>query len=294
VQSLLQFQFSFHFRMPGERLRLSSRRGGSRGGSRGRANPQRSSHSTESSSNGIDSRGARQGRGRGRGRARATVCAHSSHPSTRFRFPCSLDNSTYYVSVRIEKCDNAVPPEVSEEQRPPSPVLCQRAQPADTSGAVAGPSEPEKDDEPYTDSSASDQYGCRIVEEQPSTSWMLEPASRAFWSGHCPRRWFWRFNGVCLVILVMSLLRGVFSVKLKPCSALFRSEAVLIHGYVCCYIVICSTLGIKSGTDSNVWVILSISQLVTVFGNLLVFRLWSVTIVCPLVIKVLCQGSFYT
>jgi len=158
--------------MPRERLRLCSRRGGSRGGARGRAIPQCSSHSTDSSSDGIDSRGARRGRGRGRGRARADVCEHSSHPSTWFRFPCLLDNATYYVSVRIEKCDHAVPPEVPAEQRPPSAILCQRAQPAETSSAVAvaGPSEPTKDDAPYTDSSVSNQYDCRVVEEQPSTS----------------------------------------------------------------------------------------------------------------------------
>lgn len=39
----------------------------------------------------------------------------------------------------------------------------------------------------------------------PPPLWRFEPVSRTFW--------FWRFNDVCLVILVLSLLCGVFSVK---------------------------------------------------------------------------------
>lgn len=103
-------------------------------------------------------------------RVRTALTPQPSHPSTRFRFPCSLDNATYFVSVRIEKCENAASPEVPAEPRPPSPVQCPRLQPAEASGAMAGPSEPAKDDAPYTDMSAFDQYGCRIVEEQQSTS----------------------------------------------------------------------------------------------------------------------------
>lgn len=161
-------------RMSRERMRQPCRRGGSRGGARGRASPPRSSASLGSPSEEINSPGARRGRGRGRGRGGTAMCSLGSHPSTRFRFPCVLDNATFFVTVRLETCEHAAIPEAPAEPRPPSPVQSSRLQPAEASGAAAGAtagtSEPTRNEPPYTDSSASDPYAYRVVEEQPSTS----------------------------------------------------------------------------------------------------------------------------
>jgi len=155
--------------MPRERLRGACRRGGSRGRGRARASSPQSSASSEE----ILSPHARTGRGRGRGRGRSAVCPFGGHPSARFMFPCILDNAVYFVTVRIEKCEHQDRPGAPADPRPPSPVPGQQLQSQEAAGEVArnqaGPSEPERNTAPYTDTSASDSYGCPVVEEPHGT-----------------------------------------------------------------------------------------------------------------------------
>lgn len=168
-----------------ERLKMGSRRGGSRG----RATHQHSSTTSYPSSNALDFcclnySATKSGMGKGRGQARIGVCEHHAHPTTRFCIPCSLENSSFIVSMTIEKCENAKGSGATQlgvpvDQRLASPKVTQRkltgGLSAVNSKANVGPSAPARG-EPSgsvvhpSDSNDSDQFGCRIVEEQPSTS----------------------------------------------------------------------------------------------------------------------------
>jgi len=101
----------------------------------------------------------------------------------RYRIPCSLANSTFIVSVTIEKCEDnrgtgAAHPEALAEQRMANPVDNQRQVMGGASlmnlVVSAGPSAPACGEPigsvvPHSDSEDSLQFGCRVVEE-PYTS----------------------------------------------------------------------------------------------------------------------------
>lgn len=167
-------------KMPRERLRMVSRRDSSRG----RATHQHSSTTLDPSEDASVYLATRSGRGKGRGQARGRACMHHAHPTARFRIPCSLANSSFIVSMTIEKCENAmgsgaIQHGVPAEQRLASQIATPRhvsgGMPTMHTEANVGPSEPARGE---SSSSAvhssismdSGQFGYRIVEEQLSTS----------------------------------------------------------------------------------------------------------------------------
>lgn len=168
---------SLNIAMPRERPRMGRRRGGSRG----RAASQRSSDTLEPGRSSPPA--TRSGRGRGRGRIGRVDCEHAAHPTVPYRIPCSLANSTFIISVTIEKCEDnrgsgAAHLGALAEQRMANPVDNQRqvmggvslmnpVVPADPSVPAHG--EPTGSAVPHSDSEDSLQFGCRVVEE-PYTS----------------------------------------------------------------------------------------------------------------------------
>lgn len=158
--------------MPRERQRLISRRGGARG----RVVAQ---HFSEEAS---AYPATRSGRGRGRGRGRDVVCSHHVHPMARYRIPCMLANSSFIVSVTIERCEHSMAPAAvhqgaTEDQRGASQTTTPNqgtgSMPTTISEANVCPSkkgEPSSSALYSSDSMDSSQFGSRVIEEQPSTS----------------------------------------------------------------------------------------------------------------------------
>lgn len=96
-----------HIAMPRKWPRIGSRRGGSHG----RATSQRSTPISPSSLHALEPERSsplvtRSSRGRGCGCGRMADCEHASHPTIRYCIPCTLANSTFIVSVTIEKCED--------------------------------------------------------------------------------------------------------------------------------------------------------------------------------------------
>lgn len=90
-----------HCQMSRERLRMSSRRGGSRGRS--------ASHRPEispSSSVEITSEQNRPPGSNVRGSWGIPECGHTEHPAIRYRIPCAFANNTLIVSVTVEHCSS--------------------------------------------------------------------------------------------------------------------------------------------------------------------------------------------
>lgn len=172
------FNNSHPIKMPKERLRMISRCGGSRG----RATAQHSSTTLDPPEDALVYLATRSGRDRGRGHDRGDACMHHVHPTARYRIPCSLANSSFIVSVTIERCEHnlgpgAVQQRAMEEQRLVSQISTPRqgtgSMPATHSEANVGPStrgEPSNSAVHSSDSMDSGQFGCRVIEEQPSTS----------------------------------------------------------------------------------------------------------------------------
>ena len=170
--------------IPRERPRMGCKRGGSRG----RATSQRSAPISPSSSDELEPERSgppvtKAGRGRGRGRGRMAECEHATHPTVRYRIPCTLANSTFIVSVTIEKCEDlrghaVAHPEIPAEQRMAPPIDSQRPVMGSSSMAnqvvPAGPSEQARGEPTgsvvlHSDLEDSLQYGCRVVEEPYAT-----------------------------------------------------------------------------------------------------------------------------
>jgi len=127
------FDKPLHIAMPREWPRMGSRRGGSRGC----ATSQRSTPISYSSSDAMEPERSsppvtRSGRGRGRGRGRIVDCEHAAHPTVRYHIPCTLANSTFIVSVTIEKCEDlrgqgVAHPEIPADQRMVTPIDSKRS-----------------------------------------------------------------------------------------------------------------------------------------------------------------------
>lgn len=88
------------FTMHRERLRGISRRGSFSG----RAHSP--SSSIEDSSEHRRPRGRPPGRGRIVEPPERMECGHTEHPMVRYRLPCTLANSTFFVTVSVEHCRN--------------------------------------------------------------------------------------------------------------------------------------------------------------------------------------------
>lgn len=90
--------------MQRERQRGISRRGSYRG----RATIQRQapspSSSIEVSSDQRRSRGRPVGGGRVAEHQDRMECGHSEHPMVRYRIPCTLSNSIFFITVSVEHC----------------------------------------------------------------------------------------------------------------------------------------------------------------------------------------------
>lgn len=181
---ICSFDKPLYIAMPREQPRMGSRRGGSRG----RATSQRSTPISYSSLDALEPGWSsppvtRSGRGRGRGQVRMVDCEHASHPTVRYRILCSLANSTFIVSVTIEKCEDArgsgvAHPGVLADQRMVNQIENQRQVMGGTSMVnpvvPAGPSAPARGEPTgsaahHSDSEDSLQFGCRVIEE-PYTS----------------------------------------------------------------------------------------------------------------------------
>lgn len=176
--------------------KLRQRMGCKRGSSRGRVIRQPSSSTSDSSSysSGFCSDRypvTRSGRGRSRGQHNSASKSHNSHSHTaRFQFPCTLSNYSFIASVTIELREGSaglvaatlgVTMETRAEDSPgtsqfynkqnkdPGGTATQDMQTevgpsVPTSGGSSGKEGyPSEDDDPYN-------YGCRIVEESPSTT----------------------------------------------------------------------------------------------------------------------------
>lgn len=94
---------------PNSRMQRERQRGISRRGSyRGRASIQRQAPSPSSSIEVSSERRRSRGRAGGRGRVvehqERMECGHSEHPMVRYRIPCTLSNSTFFVTVSVEHC----------------------------------------------------------------------------------------------------------------------------------------------------------------------------------------------
>lgn len=183
---------SAHSNMPRVHSRMSCRRGSSQGCVTRQPSSTTSDPSSKASDFCFDSYPVtRSGRGRGQGQLNIEARSqHSQSHTARFRFPCTLSNSSFIASVTIGlREDNfgsvVVTPRVSLEPRTEDKhdnSQISNAQRKDPGGSAtqdmniqAGPSiptgvgssskegHPSKDEDPY-------QYGCRIVEESPPTS----------------------------------------------------------------------------------------------------------------------------
>jgi len=159
--------------MPKERLRMISRCGGSRG----RATAQHISTSLDPSEEVSTYPATRSGRGRGHGQDRGEACQHHVHPTSHYRIPCSLANSSFIVSVTIERCEHnsglgAAHQRAIEEQKVASQTATlrqgTRSMPTTHSEANVGPStrgEPSSSAICSSDSMDSGHFGCRVIEE---------------------------------------------------------------------------------------------------------------------------------
>jgi len=97
---------SHNSEMQRERLRQSSRRGISRGQASSQRRAPSPSSSIEVSSDRRRSRGRAVGRGSAAEYREIMDCGHSEHPMVRYRIPCTLSNSTFFVTVSVEHCNN--------------------------------------------------------------------------------------------------------------------------------------------------------------------------------------------
>lgn len=170
--------------MSRERPRMGSRHGGSHG----HATSQWLTPISYSSSDALEPERSsppvtRSSRGRGHGHGRMADCEHAAHPTVRYHIPCTLTNSTFTVSVTIEKCEDlkgkgVTHPEIPTNQRMATPIDSQHPVMGSSSivnqAALVGPSAPAREEPTgsavhHSDSEDSLQFGCRVVEEPYTT-----------------------------------------------------------------------------------------------------------------------------
>lgn len=171
--------------MQRERLRMSSRRGGSRGQASTQRNEISPSSSVVVTSDHRCFHGRAASRGNAPGRGEILVCRHTEHPTIRYRIPCTLANSTFIVSVSVEHCDNSRGQMEAMQGNPPpaqgtTPIIDMQVPTIDlqrlireslspaTQAARAGPSEPASRIQ-LSDSDDPQQYRGK-VEEEPYTT----------------------------------------------------------------------------------------------------------------------------
>ena len=166
--------------------------GSTRGGSHWRATSERSAPISPSSLVEVAPEQncpqvSRAGRGRGHGCGRMVECEHATHPTIRYRIPCTLANSTFLVSVTIENCANLSDQAVAHQAIPPEqgtvpPIDTQHpvtgSSSLATQATLDGPSEPAPRVPTgsvvlHSDSEDSLQFGCRVVEEPLQYGWQL-------------------------------------------------------------------------------------------------------------------------
>lgn len=146
------------WKMQRERLRMSSRRGGSRGSAATQRPINSPSSSVEITSELNRNPSRLAGRSNVRERGEIMDCGHVEHPAVRYRIPCTLENNTLIVSVTVEHCSSLRGKLMVDMQAPrvdmrrPTRVDI----PPATQEADAGPSEP-KQKTPLSDSELEDQ-----------------------------------------------------------------------------------------------------------------------------------------
>lgn len=93
--------------MQREHLRMSSHRGSSRGRALAQRTAISPSPSVEVTSDHRRFHGRASSHGNAPGCGEILECGHTTHPIVKYRIPCTLENSTFIVSVSVEHCSNS-------------------------------------------------------------------------------------------------------------------------------------------------------------------------------------------